>query len=370
MSTVLNASIVQNLMAVTDLNDFIGLESQWNRLVTAHNDCLFLRHEFLRLWFESFARDRLEILTSWSPEGRLVAALPLMRERASIRGIPVRQIVAGSNSHSCRFDMIAENPQAAGEVFFRSLADRRDWDVLRIGDVPEGGHAWQLYRSAMDQGFLVGTWPSQRSPFLLLPSSEAELQGLVSSTLRSNARRKLRHMEKSALTRFERIETADVVPVLEDFFRIERQGWKGRNGTACDQNEETRSFYTRLAELAAANKWLSLFRITLDGQTAALHYGLTYNGVYFLPKLAFDEQFSDYSPGLVLMHEVILECIRRQLKAIDFLGTDDDWKTRWSRAVLPHYWLYVFPDTAKGRLLHKLKFEWTALAKRLLYRGA
>jgi CelD/BcsL family acetyltransferase involved in cellulose biosynthesis len=371
VSTVLKPeATVQDLRTVTNLNDFIGLEGQWNQLVTAHNNSLFLRHEFLRVWFETFAAgEPLEIVTGWSPEGRLVAALPLMRQRASIHGIPVRQISAGSNSHSCRFDMIAEDPHTAGEVFFRHLAGQRDWDVLRIGDVPEGGHAWELYRAAVNQGFPVGAWRSQNSPFLLLPSSEAQLQGCVSSTLRSNARRKLRHMEKSGRARFERIETADLVPVLEDFFRIERQGWKGRNGTACDQDEQTRSFYRQLAVLAAEKKWLSLFRLTLDGQTAAFHYGLTYDGVYLLPKLAFDEEFGNYSPGLILMHEVILECIRGQLKAIDFLGSDDDWKTRWTRAVLPHYWIYVFPKTAKGRLLHKLKFKWTAMAKRLLRRG-
>jgi len=372
MSTALKPeTILQDLITVNNLDDFSALERDWNSLVTSHNNSLFFRHEFLSLWFESFARrERLEILTGWSPERRLVAALPLMQKRASIRGIPVRQIVASSNSHSCRFDMIAENPQVAGEVFFGHLAARKDWDVLQIADVPEGGHAWHLYRAAMTQGFPVGTWRSQNSPFLLLPSSEPELRGRVSSTLRSNARRKLRHMEKSARAQFERIDTADLGAVLDDFFRIERQGWKGRNGTACDQDEQTRSFYTRLALLAADKEWLSLFRITLDGKTAAFHYGLTYDGVYLLPKLAFDEQFGDFSPGLVLMHEVILECIRMQLKAIDFLGTDDDWKTRWTQAVLPHYWLYIFPNTIKGRLLHKLKFEWATLAKRLLYRGA
>src|SRR5690348_16640583 len=106
MSTTLKSeAILQDLITVTNLDDFIALESDWNRLVTSHNNSLFLRHEFLRLWFESFAPcERLEVLTGWSPEGRLVAALPLIRKGASIRGIPVREIVASSNSHSCRFD--------------------------------------------------------------------------------------------------------------------------------------------------------------------------------------------------------------------------------------------------------------------------
>src|SRR5262245_7741473 len=94
---------------ISDLDRFRALEEEWNSLVTAHNNHLFLRHEFLRVWFESFApKAEIQVLTGRSTDGRLVAALPLMFERSSIRGIPVRQAVAVANRHSCRFDMIAE----------------------------------------------------------------------------------------------------------------------------------------------------------------------------------------------------------------------------------------------------------------------
>ena len=212
-------------------------------------------------------------------------------------------------------------------------------------------------------GAPVGIWPSWKSPFLLLPDSEDELSGRVSSTLRSGARRKLRLMQKRANVQIDRIESGDLALVLDDFFTLERNSWKGRNGTACDQDKSTRAFYTRLAAVAAEKEWLSLFRLTLNGETAAFHFGLTYDGVYMLPKLAFDEKFGEFSPGLVLMHEILRDSIQRQLRAIDFLGGDDEWKTRWCRSLRPHYWLYVFAKTFKGHMLHSLKFKWAAVAK-------
>src|SRR5262249_6988105 len=124
---------VAEITAITDLAGFRRLEQQWNSLVTATNNSLFLRHEFLRVWYESFAaHERARILTGWSAEKRLVAALPLIEQRGAIRGMPVQQIVAMSNPHSCRFDMVAENPLAAGQALFRHLAAQNDWDVLRI----------------------------------------------------------------------------------------------------------------------------------------------------------------------------------------------------------------------------------------------
>jgi CelD/BcsL family acetyltransferase involved in cellulose biosynthesis len=226
-----------------------------------------------------------------------------------------------------------------------------------------------MYRVAASRGFPVGAWESQRSPFLHLPATEDELQGRVSSQLRSTARRRQRQMEKRGAVRFESLDGGDLVSSLNDFFSIERSGWKGRDGTACAQDEQTRVFYTRLAGLAAQRDWLALSRLTLDGETIAFQYGMTYAGNYLLPKLAFREEFREFSPGLVLMHEVLRRCITRQVTKIDFLGSDDEWKTRWSPAVLPHSWLYIFRRNLKGRLLQQVKFTWGPWFKRLSARS-
>jgi CelD/BcsL family acetyltransferase involved in cellulose biosynthesis len=275
-----------------------------------------------------------------------------------------------SNDHSCRFDMIAEDPAGAAAAFFTHLEQRNDWDVLRMGDVPEDGQAWRLYEAAASKGFPVGAWESQRSPYLQLPDSEEELQGRVSSQLRSTARRRQRQMEKRGDLRFEFFSGGNLGAHLEDFFAVERSGWKGRDGTACSQDLHTRAFYTRLADVAAKRGWLSLSRLTLDGETVAFQYGMTYEGHYLLPKLAFREEYSEFSPGLVLMNEVLRDCITRRATRIDFLGGDDEWKTRWSPAVLPHSWLYIFRKSLKGRVLRQMKFSWGPWMKRLWNRQA
>lgn len=358
---------------VNDLNDFLAMTQEWNHLVTAHNNSLFLRHEYLRVWIESFASNaNLKILTCRSEDGELVAGLPLMQRQGSVHGVPVREITALANNHSCRFDMVAQDPASAGAAFFRHLTRRDDWDVLKIIDVPDGGQAWHLYDAARAAGFPVGVWESQRSPYLALPSPVRIRSGepgtAISPRQRSNARRRLRQMKVKSSVRFECVHASEVSNGLRDFFDVEHSSWKGRNGTACDQDDQTCAFYTRLAEVATEHDWLSMFRLVLDGRTAAMHYGLIYNGSYLLPKVAFREEFSELSPGLVLMNEVIDACEARKVTSIDFLGGNDEWKLRWSCTVVPHYWLFIFRKDVKGRLLHRMKFSWGPWAKRVLQR--
>src|SRR5688572_9144435 len=130
------ATAALSVQTVRDRAGFQALESEWNALVTAYNDELWLRHEFLSVWLDSFGPGGdLHILTARSAEGRLVAVLPLVAQPGVIRGIPVRQLVSMANSHSCRSDMVAEDPAAAGRASFGHLSRERDWDVLRILDV-------------------------------------------------------------------------------------------------------------------------------------------------------------------------------------------------------------------------------------------
>ncbi|HSP76915.1 MAG TPA: cellulose biosynthesis (CelD)-like protein, partial [Myxococcaceae bacterium] len=133
------------VLEVTDRATFMALEPEWNALVASTDDEPFYRHEFLRVWVDNFAPEaRLRVLTQRDGGGRLAAALPLMAGRALLSGVPVRQLSATANPHSCRFDLLAREPASAAEAFLAHLRRDERWDVLLLTDVPEGGAGWHL----------------------------------------------------------------------------------------------------------------------------------------------------------------------------------------------------------------------------------
>lgn len=351
------------------LSVFLALEREWNTLVEASGARPFDRHECIRAWISNFAPEaRLVVLTARDPAGRLVAALPLLAEMGFVGGLPARQLVATANTHSCRFDMVAEDPRAAGRAFLAYLLDKPGWELLRIIDVPEGGNAWQIYRAAAEMGLPVGTWESQRSPYLSFPSSYPELLAGKSLLFRANLRRRRRQLERLGTLSVERVtDDAKLRERLDEGFALEQSGWKGKEGTAIAQDKRTRAFYTEMAFGAARHGYLSLFFLRLDGKPIAFHYGLAYRGIYYVPKLAYDESLKGCSPGLVLLEEAIKDGISRGLRGYDFLGAEAEWKNKWSSSVDPHHWLFIFRDTSVGHALRKAKFDWIPAAKRALF---
>jgi len=232
------SSSALDAVEVVDRSGFLALEREWNDLVATTQDEPFYRHEFLRIWMTHFnPGTRLEILTTRDRTGKLAAAFPLMRTRGFICGLPARLGTSTGNAHSCRFDMVAEDASAAGRTFFAHLAADKSWDVLRIADVPDGGNAWHLYRAAERAGFPVGTWESQNSPYLPLPSSYQELQAGLSTGFKANLRRRRRRLEAMGTVRVDHVTGGpDLQARLDEGFAIERSGWKGKQGTAISQN--------------------------------------------------------------------------------------------------------------------------------------
>lgn len=367
----LAANVVRHVVTeVTDRAAFIALEDEWNTLVRQTDDQIFYRHEFIRVWLDNFAPSaELKVLTLRDGEGRLEAVLPLVLTRTRLYGVPVRELHSASNLHSCRFDLIAQDAEKAAAAFFAHLSDDPSWDVLRLVDVPEGGKAYRLLARAQRAGFPTGSWTSLNSPYVPLPDTVEALQQQVDSKFRANVRRRRRKLEQKGAVTFERVEGgAQVAYHLEEGFRLEASGWKGRGGTAIAQDEATRGFYSELARTASHLGSLCLYFMRLDGRAVGFHYALEYGGRYLLLKPAYDEQFKECSPGQLLMDEVLKECVQRKLPEFDFLGPDMPWKRDWTQHVRPHAWLYVFRNNAFGRVLRDAKFRWVPRAKEMVNR--
>ena len=355
---------------VTERCGFQSLEAEWNALVQAVADEPFHRHEFLRLWLDEFApRAQLRVLVHRNASGHLQGALPLVAEPGHLYGVPVRQLLSASNAHSCRFDMLARDPEHSARALLGHLLSDTSWDLLLLKDVPEGGAGWHLWQSARLSGLPVGTWESLQSPFFPIPDTWESLQNRLSSKFRANCRRRRRKLEAQGRVDMECVTGGlHLEARLEEGFALERAGWKGQQGTAMAQDTHTRGFYSSLARESSRAGRLALFFLRLNGRAVAFQFGLQHRHAYFLLKPAYDEALGDCSPGQLLMEEVVRQGLAQGWRSFDFLGMDMPWKRDWTDSTRRHTWLYVFNRTLPGRLAWAAKFQWGPRAREVLTR--
>ena len=348
------------------------IADEW-RALCAEGPCdqPFFRPEWIRAYVRAFAPDKKLLVLTVRIDGNLRAVLPLIEERASLHGLPVRKLRSAANVHSCRFDLIhgAHQRAAAVQAIWDFLRRRTNWDVIELEDVPSGGAGELLVRLAVSGGYRGGQWERPSGPFLALSALEGRkgtleetIQALTSTKLRRSLRYDRRKLTANGPLRFAQFAYAEPES-LESFYQLESGGWKGKAGTAIACAAQTKQFYDEIAREATRCGYFSLYSLEQNGQMIAMQYCLTYAGRCHLLKPAYDEQFRKYSPGYLLTEDILHELVANGLREYDFMAPCLEWKTHWANGTRTQSSCYIFQRGVIGSLLHAWKFRLAQTAR-------
>ena len=347
---------------IADYAAFIALESEWNDTVNrARVPHPFLRHEWIRTWWDSFGTNhRLHILVARDGE-RIIAIAPLMREAATAYGVPVRRIALLANDHTPRTDfIIADRPEDAYRAIWKALLEHVDeWDVLQLTQLPTTSTTLDVMSTlAAAEGLATGTWHSSDSPYVELAGTWDEYWGSLSSKFRANIRNRLSRLTQIGEPALEVLADKTAIQgACDDAWRLEASGWKQDAGTSICSDPAVHRFYTLLTERATEREWLRLLFLTVGGRRIAVSYGACYDGRLFLFKTGYDPEYHACSPFKLLTYFATQDAFAHGLREVDFLGDSEPWKQEWTPATRGHDWLYVFSNTRRARLLHSIKFQ-------------
>ncbi len=110
---------------------------------------------------------------------------------------------------------------------------------------------------------------------------------------------------------------------IADFLALELSGWKGKAGSALASAAETNTLFTQAITAAASRGQLDRLSITLDGKPIAMLANLTSGAGSFAYKTAFDENYSRFSPGVLLQRENLALLDRGDLEWADSCASAD-----------------------------------------------
>lgn len=347
---------------IADYRAFLDLEGIWNQLVEDSGiDFPFVRHEWIRAFWESFPHGAALHVLLVKEGGRIIAIAPLMRDRALMYGIPVRRLAGMANVYTERFDfLVSARAEECGAAIWTYLADHaRDWDVLELRQLPQGCRVLaSLPWAAMEARVLIGEWPSSESPYIPVNQPwETYFRGLKKGH-RANMRKSLQHLEQSAPVGLDVVVSNEHLDAdIDDALNLEAVAWKDEGGTAIRSRDDTSAFYRQILHKASERGWLRLYFLTLGGKRIAVRMALLFRNKVYMLKSGYDPQFAMYSPGHLLCHKILDEAWRLKFEEVDFLGHSERWKLNWSKDIRRHAWLFAFPKRLKPRLLHYLKFH-------------
>jgi CelD/BcsL family acetyltransferase involved in cellulose biosynthesis len=136
--------------------------------------------------------------------------------------------------------------------------------------------------------------------------------------------------------------------LLEEAFRIEASGWKGKEGTALACDPRRAEFFRIFSRAAAGEGILRICFLRINDQRVAMQVAAQCGGAFWLLKIGHDESFARCSPGLLLLEGTIRQAVKENLRSYEFLGSVAPWTEVWTQQTRQCVSIRIYPLNARG----------------------
>jgi CelD/BcsL family acetyltransferase involved in cellulose biosynthesis len=161
--------------------------------------------------------------------------------------------------------------------------------------------------------------PHQRAMLTGGIDVEAMLRATISPKKLKELRRQSRRLtDQGELAYLSATDPAGVKLEVERFLVLEAKGWKGARGTALLTNPSLSTFARTMTRTLVLEGKCRVDSLTLGGHPIAMGIVLNSGGDAYLWKIAYDEDYAQWSPGVQFM----LEFTRRQAMLRNVTYTD------------------------------------------------
>lgn len=244
-----------------------------------------------------------------------IGALPI-RRAATWRRIPLPGIVSWKSSYTYLGAPLLHRDQAAAAA--RALLEQavRGRRYLGLELIERGGPAAEeLDRAAREMGLATTVLRSYERAALHRRSDPSDYVALKPKHRRELRRLRDRLAEELGQGIEVHDDSADDLAIA-DFLALENSGWKRQRGTALESLDGHAEMFTRVCRGFAAAGRLQLLSLRAAQHRLAAKCNLIAGDGVFCFKIAFDENWAKYSPGVQL-----------ELANIDFFHADR--KLKW-----------------------------------------
>ena len=330
---------------IHELHQIKSIADEWNVLAKQFNTPLLLSEWFVSCAETLHAKDQLSVLAIRS-DGRLSAIAPMVMVKKG--GIKYLELLGSSALREPGgFIYAGEEPL---KRLICSLLDKRRPIILRRLDA-ESVQPRLLSRLCRGRALCLFRQTASSLYFKIHPNWRTFDESILRRRLK-RLQRKQRIADRNGKVDYEVICPTDkqLHKYLNELFRVEHAGWKGRNGTSILSQPEMEQFLLLYSQEAVRQDKLRLFFMRIDNKAVAARLAVLHANRLWEIKIGYDEGFAGCSPGLLLTHETIRYTFEQRLEAYEFLGDEEAWEYLWTKQTHPYVTVHIYPYSISGMI--------------------
>ena len=337
----------------------------WDGLAAASPQQLpMLSHAWLTTFFEHICPQDGWACVLVYRGSELVAVLPVVAERRRRLGRPITVLTTPRDDHTTQVGDLLAEPEAASAAAIAIDAARREFPEACYLEIKRFSDASPLLDWVRTRRLPGRYWHDVDSfgSYLPVPADYAEFRRKLGKNFRLHLNQATNRLAALPEVRFEFASGREArCEDLEMLMKVEASGWKGEQGSAIAGSPRLVEFYSALVRRLHDAGWLEWQFMYGDGEVLAGNLAIRMPRAVTLWKVGYNDKYSRYSPGSLLIEQVLKRASQENGPAIVETTTDQPWHDKWGMSRRPFYTArfyfgargYLFgylPDVLRSRL--------------------
>lgn len=322
-------------MELKIIEDFSGIKKEdWDALlVLSETNVPFLRYGFQESWWRhkgggEWPQDSQLMLAAGYEGGRLVGIAPLF----SPAGTQQKKLVfIGSIEISDYLDIICLPDHKEG--FIQALLNFVEKDLPEIEkidlvNIPEESTTINMVKNLVRKtGWQTNIDQAYHTPAIRLAGDWDTYLAGIDKKQRHEIRRKMRRADENSDTMkwYVVSERENLDSEIEAFFSMMEMDHDKRKFLTPEMRAQMRD----IMQWAFEERFLQLAFLQIDKGKASAYLSFDYNDHILVYNSAFDYEYSEFSPGWVLLSYLIRHAIEAGKTNFDFMRGDETYKYRF-----------------------------------------
>jgi CelD/BcsL family acetyltransferase involved in cellulose biosynthesis len=344
-----NNSYHEQIEIVSDIEEFCNLKTEYEDLFNNSKDAsIFQSFEFLVTWLHTFSNKfkKIEIIIIRDNNDIIIAVLPLyIRLKYSIR---ICQLIGDNTSDYCHF-IIRDNVGEINQIISNYLNGNRSWDVLIINSFAVDTATYEILCKSNSIRLSAHCRPICHAHGVKLINTYEQYIHTLPSKINADTRRQIKRLRNLGELEFELIKNDKLKKELEVLAAMHTSRWQDVDSNVLFDNDLMQQYYLDVALSMKSNNILCFSKLKLGGETIALHYGFQSNKIFYYYIPVYDIKYKKYSPGRILLFELIKYAYSCGLQYFDFMSGDENYKNIYTNNNIELNNIAIFNKTIRGQ---------------------
>jgi CelD/BcsL family acetyltransferase involved in cellulose biosynthesis len=315
---------------IDNIQDIYSLQSEWDNVVNESPDSsIFQTYEYITTWWKHFGgKQKLNVLIIRDRNESVISIIPFYQKKK--KGFKVYMLVGDDYAD---YIHIASriNPNQLAKVLYKYLKDDKDWHWVEFNGVVKGSVTDRFVNELSRKQFKKIVDKTVHFAPLLNVSNDWEVYyNEIDKKTRKDVEYNKRRLNKIGQLTVRDIQDEEIDICLIDFFAMHKHRYANEETISIFENKKNRDFITELTKTLAKKKWLHFSKLTLADETLSMHLGFLLKNKFYYYLPVFNDKYSKYSSGKILLLELIRESFNKGHRNFDFMAGKEKYKYLYS----------------------------------------